>query len=83
MKAGSNKTGSRGAAESIILSISYFPSIILPTLSSLPLHFYRQGRAEDAKAVLQRLRGPGYDIEPEGRKGKMDQAASSFGAAPF
>ena len=68
---------------------SYRPFHTFPQKSYLPFHpfhftyVYRQGRAEDAKAVLQRLRGPGYNIEPEVRREKMDQAGSSFGVASF
>jgi len=64
-----------GLAASLIIPVhllplvSLIPSIIFlllsPFLPESPVWLIRQGRAEDAKAVLQRLRGPGYDIEPE------------------
>ena len=68
---------------------SYRPFHTFPQKSYLPFHpfhftyVYRQGRAEDAKAVLQRLRGPGYDIEPEVKRKKSGSGWFSFGVTPF
>ena len=63
---------------------SYRPFHTFPQKSYQPFHpfhftdVFRQGRAEDAKAVLQRLRGPGYDIEPEVRREKNGSGCFKF-----